>query len=684
VPPWQRMLAVIAGGVFGALAWYLLRGLETRFITVEDSMKNADKDMPPLVTVVNGAIQDICVALGGSFGREAAPREIAAMLAGHLSKYLRVSETERQVLIACGTGAGLAAVYSVPISGTLYTLEKMLHWDMSPGAVIPAIVTSAVATAVSYDWVDTSGLYAMQPIHGKKASAQWPSVTCLAWAVWIGPIAGFAAECFKQLIANAERARPRGRFPCAFDTLHDGQRLFLDNPSSGQRQKVLVVSCSPIDIEVRFPGEEDTVVLDQESFEKARPQGRRDWQILVAMPAAFLILAILCVSKPSVLGNGRALAEVAIHGLYEPSVLYTLFWTKAFMTAFAIGAGASGGILSPSVALGATIGAVLAMCLPTEWSQGNLEEMAIISAAAFLSASMKCPFTGLFLVLEFAGQGVAMDAFTDLLPPTLDPSKLLESKLAMGMILPMAIAITGSMLTLKVISNCLIRAHGVSQGSSDAGSAVGGQFGGEAILVDLGPTNTKACVNSFRTGLLLNTALSTTVAAARPQAHDLVKWTGCVFGFGAAAVAGLVQWQLAWQRKEGRREMLLREQSGLDTNSYKKAFSAVGALSFGVVGAAVPMMPWLLDLYKDMEDDGLKLINSSLQCLLVSATCSFMAAMCLAGFEARPKASGNSASRLRRATTKVIVSQNAASVVIAMVLALVFGAACGAVIHHWM
>ena len=49
--------------------------------------------------------QDIVVALGGSFGREAAPQEIAAMWGGWVGDAFRVSPEQRKARLAHGAGA---------------------------------------------------------------------------------------------------------------------------------------------------------------------------------------------------------------------------------------------------------------------------------------------------------------------------------------------------------------------------------------------------------------------------------------------------------------------------------------------------------------------------------------------------------------------------------------------------
>ncbi len=85
-------------------------------------------------------------------GREVAPREMGALGAGMVARKLGLLEDETRTLIACGAGAGLAAVYNVPLAGALFSLEVMLlsfSWEKT----LAAIMTSAIAA-----WTATLGL----------------------------------------------------------------------------------------------------------------------------------------------------------------------------------------------------------------------------------------------------------------------------------------------------------------------------------------------------------------------------------------------------------------------------------------------------------------------------------------------------------------------------------------------
>jgi H+/Cl- antiporter ClcA len=103
--------------------------------------------MPFFATTAHALLQIVIVALGSPLGREVAPREMGAVLAIWLSSRAGLTPEERRILIACGAGAGLAAVYNVPLGGAVFILEVLLG-TFAPRAVIPAIITLVVAAMV--------------------------------------------------------------------------------------------------------------------------------------------------------------------------------------------------------------------------------------------------------------------------------------------------------------------------------------------------------------------------------------------------------------------------------------------------------------------------------------------------------------------------------------------------------
>ncbi|BDZ48335.1 hypothetical protein GCM10025867_05760 [Frondihabitans sucicola] len=142
----RRVLALFIAGVVGGFGWWALRRFGKKVVSVEAAVEGAR--MPVLSSLANVALQIVIVGLGASIGREVAPRELAALAAQWITRTTGVNQRERRILVACGAGAGLAAVYDVPLAGAVFAIEVLLA-ELSIATVLPALATSAIAALVA-------------------------------------------------------------------------------------------------------------------------------------------------------------------------------------------------------------------------------------------------------------------------------------------------------------------------------------------------------------------------------------------------------------------------------------------------------------------------------------------------------------------------------------------------------
>jgi chloride channel protein, CIC family len=142
----------------------------------------------------------VIVGMGASLGREGAPQLTGAAVAAALSEWAKLPVWQRRLLVACGAGAGMAAVYNVPLGGALFAVEVLLG-TLSLPVVLPAIAMSAIATVVAWVAVPNRATY-LVPVFGVKASE-------VVWAVIIGPLAGLVAVGWVRAIAAVNTLKPR-------------------------------------------------------------------------------------------------------------------------------------------------------------------------------------------------------------------------------------------------------------------------------------------------------------------------------------------------------------------------------------------------------------------------------------------------------------------------------------------
>ena len=155
-------------------------------------------------SLIRGLLSIITVGMGASLGREAAPQLAGAALASELCDRnpRRITPPQRRLLIAAGAGAGMAAVYNVPLGGALFALEVLLG-SLALPLVLPALLTSIVATAVAWIVIATSPTFSVGTFH--------VAATQLAWAALAGPLAGLLAVAWVRIVVLANRRRPARR-----------------------------------------------------------------------------------------------------------------------------------------------------------------------------------------------------------------------------------------------------------------------------------------------------------------------------------------------------------------------------------------------------------------------------------------------------------------------------------------
>jgi H+/Cl- antiporter ClcA len=139
--------------------------------------------------------------MGASLGREGAPKQAGAVIANLLSDRGGLSDEQRRLLVACGAGAGMAAVYDVPLGGALFALE-VLRGILALRLVLPALTASVIATVVAWLVIPDAPTYHI-PAYASSASV-------MVWALFAGPIAGIVSVGYVRMIALADRNRPKG------------------------------------------------------------------------------------------------------------------------------------------------------------------------------------------------------------------------------------------------------------------------------------------------------------------------------------------------------------------------------------------------------------------------------------------------------------------------------------------
>ena len=198
--PATHVIALLAAGAVTGFGQILLRRLSSgNGIDTTAAIWFYAGRLPYLRTLGSAILSVIIVGMGVSLGREGAPKQVGAVFANFFSDQARLSDEQRRLLVACGSGAGMSAAYGVPLGGALFSLEVM-RGVLALRYVLPALLTSVVAAAVAWIVLPDAPTYII-PSYVSSASA-------IAWALVAGPIAGLFSVGYVRLITWAERHKP--------------------------------------------------------------------------------------------------------------------------------------------------------------------------------------------------------------------------------------------------------------------------------------------------------------------------------------------------------------------------------------------------------------------------------------------------------------------------------------------
>ena len=319
--------SLIIVGVSSSLVWYFLQK-KSQIYSIRAQMKDETSQykLHFLKQLFHSICQIIAVGGGAPIGKEAAPREIGTLFAGPIGKICFLSKKDQVFLLACGAGAGLAAVYQVPLTSVFFVFET-LGIALSIKRFVLVGLTTYVSTYIAGLVISDQALY---------------QILAITWSLkemWIIPL---------LLLFLTPLAWLFGR---------------LSKEASSKRIK--------------------------------------DKRILLTLPSDFLFLVGLASYFPHLLGNGRMMAQEVLNGSSGKTVLL-LFILKALVVLITLWAGAYGGTLTPSFALGIAGAALLGMILGVESQPTTL----LLGSVCFLSVTLRAPLSATGLVIGFTGIGL--------------------------------------------------------------------------------------------------------------------------------------------------------------------------------------------------------------------------------------------------------------------------------------
>jgi CIC family chloride channel protein len=101
----------------------------------------------PVVAVIKSLASALSIGTGGAVGREGPIIQIGSAFGSTVVQLLRMPPWQRITMIAAGAGGGIAATFNTPIGGVLFAMEIVMH-EVSVRTLVPVAISTATATYV--------------------------------------------------------------------------------------------------------------------------------------------------------------------------------------------------------------------------------------------------------------------------------------------------------------------------------------------------------------------------------------------------------------------------------------------------------------------------------------------------------------------------------------------------------
>jgi chloride channel protein, CIC family len=294
-----------------------------------------------VVAVVKSLASALSIGSGASVGREGPIIQIGSALGSSFSKAIGLSTGQTITLLSAGAGAGIAATFNTPLGGVLFAIEILLP-EVSNRTFLPVVVATGAATLIGRILIGPSPAFTVPEVFFPPATS-FGVEEAIAF-VCLGALCGVAAWAFIRLLVFMEDGFPK------------------------------------------IPGGKYT-------------------QNLIGMT----LIGLMMVGLTHLFGHSYVdgvgygvIQSILDKDMTGTNLLVLLFVLKLLATCISLGCGASGGIFSPSLYLGATLGAAFAslaaLVLPNAGL--TLPSAAIVGMAAMVGAGTGGVMTAIIMVFE--------------------------------------------------------------------------------------------------------------------------------------------------------------------------------------------------------------------------------------------------------------------------------------------
>jgi len=343
--PWQRVVTPALGGLCAGLIlfWGLRIVGQQGTSNLLEVVVAGDGRLPLRTAIIKFLSSLITIGTGGSIGREGGIVQLSATLASKWGQLAKWPPYRLRMLVGCGAASGIAAAYNAPISGAVFASLIVLG-NFSMNLFAPVVCASVVAATVSRTFFGIDPWYSVPPFEFTRMSQ-------LPWFILLGMAAGLLGALFLKLLHGSE-----------------------------------------------------------DSFAKMRVP------VYVRLAIGGLAVGFIALQFPEVWGNGyegtKSLLQDPADLVKDPSAgphalllfLVGLLLAKLLATLATVGSGAVGGVFTPTLFLGASLGALFGTTLHTLEVGKELPVAAftVVGMGCMLAATTRSPLLAIIMIFEIS------------------------------------------------------------------------------------------------------------------------------------------------------------------------------------------------------------------------------------------------------------------------------------------
>jgi len=131
---------------------------------------------------------------GGSAGREGTAVQMGAALADQFTKWLKLANSDRKIVLTAGVAAGFASVFGTPLAGAVFAIEWLIVGRIRYEAILPSFLAAFIAH------LTCSELWMVPHTHFVIADIPSLSLENVLWIIPAGICFGLSSRLFAKSI----------------------------------------------------------------------------------------------------------------------------------------------------------------------------------------------------------------------------------------------------------------------------------------------------------------------------------------------------------------------------------------------------------------------------------------------------------------------------------------------------